>query len=47
MNTDYFVHGIQTKDFYNDIAEDVEESFGSSKYSKNDNRSLLTRSLAW
>ena len=41
MDTDSFVIYIKTKDFYEDIANDVEEWFDTSNYSKDDNRPLL------
>lgn len=37
------MYGIETKYFYYGIAEDVEKTFGISKYSKNENRSPLIR----
>ena len=40
MDTDSFVYGIETEDFYRDIAEDVETRFDTSGYSKDDNRPL-------
>ena len=40
MDTDSFVINIKTKDFYNDIANDVEKWFDTSKYDKNDKRTL-------
>ena len=41
MDTDGFVIHIKIKDFYKDIANDVEEWFDTSNYSKNDERPLL------
>ena len=35
MDTDSFVMSIKTKDFYNDIANDVEDSFDTSNYEVN------------
>ena len=43
MDTDRFVINIKTKDFYNDIANDVEKWFDTSKYDKNDKRPLPIR----
>ena len=40
MDTDSFVIHIKTKDFYEDIADCVEKCFGTSNYSKDDNRPL-------
>ena len=40
MDTDSFVYEIETKDFYRDIAKDVEKRFDTSGYSKDDNRPL-------
>ena len=40
MDTDSFVINIKTEDFYKDIANDVEKWFDTSKYDKNDKRSL-------
>ena len=40
MDTDSFVYEIETKDFYRDIAKDVEKRFDTSGYSKDDNRLL-------
>ena len=42
MDTDSFVYEIETKDFYKDIAKDVEKMFDTSRYSKDDNRPLPT-----
>ena len=42
MDTDSFVYEIETKDFYRDIAKDVEERIDTSEYSKDDNRPLPT-----
>ena len=38
MDTDSFVFHIKTKDFYEDIASDVEKRFETSNYSKDDKR---------
>ena len=40
MDTESFVYEIETKDFYRDIANDVEKRFDTSGYSKDDNRPL-------
>ena len=40
MDTDSFVIHIETEDFYKDIADDVERSFGTSNYVKDDKRPL-------
>ena len=40
MDTDSFVIHIKTEDFYKEIANDVEEWFDTSNYSKNDKRPL-------
>ena len=40
MDTVSFVYEIETKDFYKDIAKDVEKMFDTSRYSKDDNRPL-------
>ena len=40
MDTDSFVIYIETEDFYNDIANDVERLFDTSNYDKKDNRPL-------
>ena len=40
MDTDTFVYEIETKDFYRDIANDVEKMFDKSGYSKDENRPL-------
>ena len=40
MDTDSFVYHIKTKDFYEDISNDVEARFDTSNYSKEDNRPL-------
>ena len=40
MDTDSFVIHIKTEDFYKDIADDVDRWFETSKYKKDDNRSL-------
>ena len=37
IDTDSFAIYIKTEDFYKDIANDVEEWFDTSNYSKNDN----------
>ena len=44
MDTDSFVIHIITKDFYNEIANDVEKQFDASNYDKNNNRTL---SIGW
>ena len=38
VDTDIFVIHIKTKDFYEDIASDVEKRFDTSNYSKDDKR---------
>ena len=40
MDTDSFLINIKTKDFYKDIANDVEKWFDTSNYDKNDERPL-------
>ena len=40
MDTDSFVYHIKTEDFYADIAVDVEETFDTSGYDKEDTRPL-------
>ena len=40
MDTDSFVIYIETKDFYNDIADDVEGWFETYYYDENDKRLL-------
>ena len=40
MDTDSFIIHIETDDFFEDIANDVDECFDTSKYDKNDNRPL-------
>ena len=40
MDTDSFIIHIETDDFLEDIANDVDEWFDTSKYDKNDNRPL-------
>ena len=40
MGTDSFIIHIETNDFYEDIANDVDKWFDTSKYDKNDNRPL-------
>ena len=40
MDTDSFVYEIETKDFYRNIAKDVEKRFNMSGYSKDGNRLL-------
>ena len=40
MDTDSFVIHIKTKDFFEDVANDVEEWFGTSNCSKDDKRPL-------
>ena len=40
MDTDSFIIDIETDDFFEDIADDVDEWFDTSKYDKKDNRPL-------
>ena len=40
MDTDSFAYQIETEDFYRDVVKDVKERFGTSGYSKDDNRPL-------
>ena len=40
MDTDSFVYDIETDDFYEDIADDVESRFNTSSYSKEATRPL-------
>ena len=40
MDTESFVIHIKTKDFYEDIANDVEKWFDTSDYNKDDKRPL-------
>ena len=40
MDTDSFIIDIETDDFFEDIADDVDEWFDTSKYNKKDNRPL-------
>ena len=40
MDTDSFIIHIKTKDFYEDIANDVEKWFGPSDFDENDKRPL-------
>ena len=40
MDTDSFVINIFTEDFFEDIKNDVERSFNTSDYDKNDRRAL-------
>ena len=40
MDTDSFTVHIKTKDFYKDIANDVEKWFHTSNYDENDTRPL-------
>ena len=40
MDTDYFFIHIKTKDFYKDIAKDIERWFDTSNYSEDDKRLL-------
>ena len=40
MDTDSFFIYVETDDFYEDIANDVDKWFDTSKYNKNDNRPL-------
>ena len=39
-DTDSFVILVKTEDFYKDIADDVDKWFDTSKYKKDDNKSL-------
>ena len=41
MDTESFVYEIETEDYYKNIAKDVEASFDTSRYLKNDNRLVL------
>ena len=43
MDTDSFVYKIETEDFYKEIAKDVENKFGISGYTMDDNRPLPIR----
>ena len=47
MDTDSLVHHIKTKDFYSDIAEDVEARFDTSGYDKADARPLPMGKNKW
>ena len=40
MDTGSFIIQIKTKDFYKDIAKDVEKWFDTSNYSEDDKRPL-------
>ena len=40
MNTDSFLYEIETEYFYRDIAKDVERTFDTNGYSKDDKRPL-------
>ena len=40
MDTDSFIINIETENFYEDIASDVEKWFDTSNYDKNDKRPL-------
>ena len=40
MDTDSFIIHIETEDFYQDIAQDVNKQFHASNYDKNDKRPL-------
>ena len=40
MDTDSFAYEIETEDFYRDVVKDVKKRFGTSGYSKDDNRPL-------
>ena len=40
MDIDSFVYWIETEVFYRCIAKDVEKSFDTSRYSKDENRPL-------
>ena len=42
MDTDSFILHIFTKDFYEDISNDVDKWFDTSNYSKNTNRTIKT-----
>ena len=37
MDTDSFIMHIETEDFYEDIAKDINKLFDTSNYDKNDN----------
>ena len=41
MDTDSFIIYVETKDFYKDIADDVNEWFDTSNYEKNDEKPIL------
>ena len=43
MDTDSFIINIKTEDFYEDIADNVEEWFDTSNYDKKDKRPVPTR----
>ena len=43
MDTDSFMIHLETNDFFEDIANDVDKGFDTSKYDKNDNRPLPIR----
>ena len=40
MDNDSFAYEIETEDFYRDVVKDVKKRFGTSGYSKDDNRPL-------
>ena len=40
MDTDSFIMHIETNDFFQGIANDLDKWFDTSKYGKNDNRPL-------
>ena len=42
MDTDSFVYEMETEDFYRYIVKDVKKRFGTSGYSKDENRPLPT-----
>ena len=42
MDTDSYTLHIESNDFFEDIANDVDEWFDTSKYDKNNNRPLPT-----
>lgn len=41
MDADSFVYEIETESFHKDIEKNIEVSFDTSGYSKNDNKPLL------
>ena len=40
MDTNSFVHEIELKDFYKDVAKNTDKKFDTSGYSKNDEKPL-------